>query len=235
VTPTAKQREYLDYIRSYVASHKRSPSEAEMVEFFQVTAPSVHRMIVTLSEKGFIRRQPGQARSIELVEEDAVAAEDEDDDFPTRPPDDIDAPLDPEIASLVHALRADPRILTKGSCWGHRKRPAYVDLAVDGLDGLHVFVERINAVDLGIEPEGIIDVALNFSQQVATACAFDIFPTWIMLSLSIEGPGRGGSPSAKLLERVAAIYTKAASSTRAPSRASKAYHNMSQAKPQLRP
>ncbi len=35
-----------------------------MQRFFQITAPSVHSMVLTLERRGFIRRVPGQARSI---------------------------------------------------------------------------------------------------------------------------------------------------------------------------
>jgi hypothetical protein len=38
-----------------------------MQQFFQVTAPSVHQMVLTLERRGFLRRVPGQARSIALV------------------------------------------------------------------------------------------------------------------------------------------------------------------------
>lgn len=213
MNPTSRQREYLDYIRSYQALHRCSPSEAEMVAFFRVTPPTVHQMVVTLTEKGFITREPGKARSIVVVAPKPVVAKPVlyigDEEIPTRPPDDIHAPLDPDIAPLVHALRKDRRVLTKGSCWGHKKRPAYVDLAVEGVEGLRAFVQRINVVDRTIESEGFIDVTLNWSEEVATACAFDVFPNWIMLSLKIEGTGRGGSPSAELPERIAASYTRA--------------------------
>jgi DNA-binding MarR family transcriptional regulator len=38
-----------------------------MQAYFEVTPPSVHRMVVELERKGLIRRQPRQARSIELL------------------------------------------------------------------------------------------------------------------------------------------------------------------------
>ncbi|MER8404379.1 MULTISPECIES: hypothetical protein [unclassified Mesorhizobium] len=38
-----------------------------MQRFFSVTAPSVHQMVLTLERAGLIRRQPGLARSIELL------------------------------------------------------------------------------------------------------------------------------------------------------------------------
>ena len=43
-----------------------------------------------------------------------------------------------------------------------------------------------------------------------TACAFDLFPNWIDALLAYEGIGRGRSPSAALLAKVARAY-KAAS------------------------
>ena len=80
---------------------------------------------------------------------------------PSRPPGDITEPLDPEIAPLVEALRADRRLVTKASCWGHGKKPAYVDLAVDGVEGLRVFVERLNRVDRKVTREALLEVKLN--------------------------------------------------------------------------
>ena len=38
-----------------------------MQRHFRVTPPSVHQMVVTLERTGLIRRQPGVARSIELL------------------------------------------------------------------------------------------------------------------------------------------------------------------------
>ena len=51
--------------------------------------------------------------------------------------------------------------------------------------------------------EAYFDVDLNWSEEVVTACNFEIFPTWIMVSLKIEGTGRRGAPSAALLKNVA--------------------------------
>ncbi len=210
MNPTPTQLAYLDFIRKYVELHRRSPAEHEMQAFFGTTPPAVHQMVVTLTRKGLITREPGVARSIQLVTPlDAPAVEDDvdDDDWrPTRPPDHITDPIDPPIALLVETLRADPRVLTKGSCWGHGRKPAYVDLAVEGTEGLRSFVERINVVDRRIRPDGLIDVTLNWSEEVVTACAFDLFPNWIMLSWRVEGIGRGRSPSAALLAKVARVY-----------------------------
>ena len=51
---------------------RRSPAEADMQRHFSVSPPSVHQMVLTLERAGLIRRQPGVARSIELL----VAPED---------------------------------------------------------------------------------------------------------------------------------------------------------------
>lgn len=74
---------------------------------------------------------------------------------------------------------------------------------------LRLFVERMNIVDRKFRKEAYFDIALNWSEEVVTACAFDIFPNWIMLSWTIEGSGRNGAPSAKLLARIAEEFRKA--------------------------
>jgi DNA-binding MarR family transcriptional regulator len=38
-----------------------------MQVYFGVTPPTVHRIVVELDERGLMRRQPGQPRSIELL------------------------------------------------------------------------------------------------------------------------------------------------------------------------
>jgi len=126
-----------------------------------------------------------------------------------RPADHFTDPVDPEIAALVDALRADDRVVTKGSCCGHGRKPAYVELAVEGMEGLRSFVARMNHVDRVVESEALLDVALNWNEEVVTACAFDIFPNWIMLTLTIEGAGRNGAPSTALLSKLARSWSTA--------------------------
>jgi Mn-dependent DtxR family transcriptional regulator len=64
---TEKQGQYLAFIHAYMTLNRRAPAEADMQQFFGVTPPSVHRMVVELERRGLIRRQPGVARSIELA------------------------------------------------------------------------------------------------------------------------------------------------------------------------
>jgi hypothetical protein len=70
---TAKQGQYLAFIRAYALMFGQAPAEADLQRHFQVTPPSVHQMILTLERTGLIRRRPGVARSIELlVDADAL-------------------------------------------------------------------------------------------------------------------------------------------------------------------
>jgi Mn-dependent DtxR family transcriptional regulator len=64
---TPKQGQYLAYIHLYMRLHRRPPAETDMQQYFRVSPPSVHQMVLMLERKGFIRRQPRVARSIELL------------------------------------------------------------------------------------------------------------------------------------------------------------------------
>jgi DNA-binding MarR family transcriptional regulator len=64
---TEKQGQYLAFIYTYSHMFRRPPAETDMQRHFQVSPPSVHQMIVTLERNGLIRRQPGVARSIEVL------------------------------------------------------------------------------------------------------------------------------------------------------------------------
>ncbi len=64
---TDLQGQYLAFIHAYSKIHRRSPAEVDFQRFFEVSPPSVHRMVLELERKGFIRREPGRARSIELL------------------------------------------------------------------------------------------------------------------------------------------------------------------------
>lgn len=65
--PTERQGQFLAFIHQYGILNGCAPSEADMQRYFQVTPPSVHTMVLTLEQRGFIRRVPGRARSITLI------------------------------------------------------------------------------------------------------------------------------------------------------------------------
>ena len=64
---TDKQGQYLAFIYTYSHMFRRPPAETDMQRHFQVSPPSVHQMIVTLERNGLIQRQPGVARSIQIL------------------------------------------------------------------------------------------------------------------------------------------------------------------------
>ena len=68
---TGLQGQYLAFIYAYSKINRIPPAEADFQRLFDVSPPRVHRMVLELERKGLIRRQPGRARSIELL----VAAE----------------------------------------------------------------------------------------------------------------------------------------------------------------
>ena len=65
--PTERQGQFLAYIFQYGLVNGCSPAEADMQRYFQITAPSVHSMVLTLERRGFLRLVPGQSRSITLL------------------------------------------------------------------------------------------------------------------------------------------------------------------------
>lgn len=67
ITFTPTQGQYLAFIYAYTTLHRRPPAESDFQEFFRVTPPTVHRMIVVLHTRGLIDRVAGQPRSIKLL------------------------------------------------------------------------------------------------------------------------------------------------------------------------
>ncbi len=63
---TEKQGQYLSFIYYYTKINGRPPAEIDMKQYFGVTPPTVHQMVVKLETLGFITRKSGVGRSIEL-------------------------------------------------------------------------------------------------------------------------------------------------------------------------
>lgn len=62
-----KQGQYLAFIHAYTRVNGRPPAEADLQRHFSVTPPTVHQMVLALERRGFIRRTPRVARSIQLL------------------------------------------------------------------------------------------------------------------------------------------------------------------------
>jgi len=64
---TAKQGQYLAFIYYYTKLNGCAPSETNMQRYFNVSAPAVHQMILSLEKRGFIERTARTSRSIKLL------------------------------------------------------------------------------------------------------------------------------------------------------------------------
>lgn len=64
---TEKQGQYLAFIYYYIKINGQSPAETDMQRYFNVSPPSVHRMIVELEKKSLIERKKGKARSLKIM------------------------------------------------------------------------------------------------------------------------------------------------------------------------
>ena len=63
---TPRQRQYLAFIAQYSELAQVAPSEGDIADYFGVSGPSAHQMVVTLETKALLFRFPGLARSIRL-------------------------------------------------------------------------------------------------------------------------------------------------------------------------
>ena len=71
--PTAKQGQYLAFIYNYTKINGQPPAQADMQDYFEVSPPTVHQMVMSLERDGYISRVPRKARSLEiLIEPDAI-------------------------------------------------------------------------------------------------------------------------------------------------------------------
>lgn len=65
---TAQQAELLKYIRDFSEREGHAPSFEEMMSALGLgSKSSVHRLVTALHERGLIRRIPGRARCVEVI------------------------------------------------------------------------------------------------------------------------------------------------------------------------
>src|SRR3989338_6105070 len=63
---TRRQREVMDFIAGFLQEHGYSPSFQEIARGMGLSSlPTVHKHVLTLERKGFLRRGYNQSRSIE--------------------------------------------------------------------------------------------------------------------------------------------------------------------------
>jgi repressor LexA len=64
---TQKQGQYLAFIYYYSKIQGQPPAEADMQQYFEVTGPTVHQMVLSLEKRGLIARVPGQPRTLQVL------------------------------------------------------------------------------------------------------------------------------------------------------------------------
>jgi len=64
---TARQGQYLAFIYYYAKINRRAPAEADIQKYFNVSAPTVHQMVLSLEAGGHVKRTPGEARSLRVL------------------------------------------------------------------------------------------------------------------------------------------------------------------------
>lgn len=72
--PTARQAEYLAFIRAFTDRWGVPPSFEEIGRHFMTTPPSVNNMIKTLEARGLLTRVPGQARTLRVIAPEVAIA-----------------------------------------------------------------------------------------------------------------------------------------------------------------
>lgn len=64
---THRQGQFLAFIHLYRRLHRRGPAELDLVQYFRVTPPAVHGMIVKREELGLVTRERGVPRSVRVT------------------------------------------------------------------------------------------------------------------------------------------------------------------------
>jgi repressor LexA len=74
---TKKQKGIFDFLKEYITDKGYAPSIQELCDHFGTTSLStMHKQLVTLENKGFIKRSPNMKRAIELAREDEKGDQD---------------------------------------------------------------------------------------------------------------------------------------------------------------
>jgi hypothetical protein len=68
---THRQGQFLAFIHHYRKLHRRGPAELDMAQYFCLTPPSVHGMVVKLEQRGLVTREPGTPRSVRVAVREA--------------------------------------------------------------------------------------------------------------------------------------------------------------------
>ncbi|MDR1047733.1 MAG: transcriptional repressor LexA [Treponema sp.] len=64
---TARQKEVLAFIKSYIGAHSYPPTIRELADNFEISVKGAHDHVIALKKKGFLRQAGKRSRTIELI------------------------------------------------------------------------------------------------------------------------------------------------------------------------
>jgi len=67
MTLTPKQKQIYDFIKTYSDKKGFSPTHEEIAKKFKLAVSTIHEHLSALEKKGYIKKEPGQARTIEVI------------------------------------------------------------------------------------------------------------------------------------------------------------------------
>jgi len=138
---TKRQREVLDFIRSFQTEHGYSPSLEEIAAHLGLSAVStVHEHVANLVRKGFLRREWNRARSIEALGSSVAV------DVPLLGLVAAGSPI--EAVEVPESVSVPAAFAGRGECFVLRVRGD--SMVGEGiLDGDLIVVERVERVENG--------------------------------------------------------------------------------------
>ena len=159
---TERQKDVLNYIKSYIVSHGYPPTVREIGKALDISSPAtIHVHLKNLEKKGIIRKEGAKNRAIELLIENEFATK----DYEVRK-----VPLLGKITagSPIEAIEMPNEFFSLPAYLLPKKKEVFV-LKVSGisminagiLDGDMVIVERTNTAR-----NGEIVVAMNDENEV---------------------------------------------------------------------
>ena len=156
---TRRQKQLLDFIRSYIKRRGYAPSLVEMGEHLGLrSVATVHKHLGQLQEKGLIRRLPNRSRALEVIDAPATRGV-------TR------VPLLGRVAAgaPIEAIELDEAVTIPDDMVGTRETFALRvqgDSMID--DGIHdgdvVVVERRSTADDGRTVVAVVDGAATIKR-----------------------------------------------------------------------
>ncbi|MDR2303593.1 MAG: transcriptional repressor LexA [Treponema sp.] len=64
---TARQKEVLAFIKSYIGAHSYPPTIRELADYFEISVKGAHDHVTALKKKGFLRQMDKRSRTMELI------------------------------------------------------------------------------------------------------------------------------------------------------------------------